>query len=64
MISLICGIKEKEEKTPLIDTENRLVVTRGGGWEVGKMGVGSQKVQAFSYIINKAWGCNVQAWQP
>ena len=31
--------KTKKKTTKLIDTENRLVVTRGGGWgwEVGKM---------------------------
>ena len=31
MISLICGIKTKN-KPKLIDTENRLVVGRDGGW--------------------------------
>ena len=34
-ISLICGILKKAK---LIDTENRLVVARSKGWEVGKMG--------------------------
>ena len=37
MISLICGIlknrNKKQKKTKLINTENRLVVARGGGGE-------------------------------
>ena len=33
MISLLCGIKKKKSK--LIDTEKRLVVARGWGWEWG-----------------------------
>ena len=37
-------------KTPeFIDTENRLVVARGRGWEVGKTDDGGQMVQMFSY---------------
>ena len=42
-ISLICeSFKEKQNK--LIDTENRLVVAKDGGWGMGKMGKGSQQV--------------------
>ena len=39
MISLISGI---------IDTENKLVVARGRGYGVGKMGEGGQKVPTSS----------------
>ena len=39
--------------TQLIDTENRLVVARGGGLGMDKMGEGSQKVQPSGYKINK-----------
>ena len=52
--------KKATAKTELIDTENRLVVTRGGEWVVGKMCEGGQKIQTCSYKINKSWGCNVQ----
>ena len=38
-----------------MDTENRWVVARGRGWEVGEMGEGGQKVQTSSYKINKSW---------
>lgn len=40
-------------KTKLINTEDRLVVTRGRVWQVDKMGEEGQKVQAFSYNISK-----------
>lgn len=40
--------------------ENRLVVARKRGWEVGKMDEDSQKVQISSDKINKFWECNVQ----
>ena len=43
-----------------MDMENRLVVARGRGWRVGKMGEGGQHVQTSIYKINKSWGCNVQ----
>ena len=39
------NLKKKQNKTELIETENRLVVARGGGWKVGEMGEGGQKVQ-------------------
>ena len=42
MISLM--EPKTNKKTKLIDTENRLVVARVGGWGVGKMGDGGQKV--------------------
>lgn len=44
--------KQKTENPELINTENRLVVARGGGKEVGKKGEGSQKIQTCSYQIN------------
>ena len=47
----ICGILKKL-KNKLTDTENRLVVDRGGGGG-HKMGRWSQKVQAY-YKINKS----------
>ena len=48
MISLTCGIKNKQmtqtsAKTKLTDTENRLVVARGGGGGVGKVGEGVKR---------------------
>ena len=36
MISPICKIKTKQN-LKLIDTENRLVAARGGGWRVEEM---------------------------
>ena len=51
---------KKGKKNKLIDAENRFVVARGGGGQVGKMGEGSQKVQTSSYKISKSWGYNVQ----
>ena len=36
----------------LIDTENRLIVTKDVGWEDGQMGKGGQKVQTSNYKIN------------
>ena len=50
---------ESKWKTKLINTEDRLVVTRGKGWGVDKMGEGGQKVQAFSYNIRKSQGCHI-----
>ena len=39
MISLLCGIKQRQkQQAKLTDTENRLVVARGGGWGTGEMG--------------------------
>lgn len=43
MISLICGIQKKKKKE-LIDTENRLVVARGGGWVKWVKGVKRYKL--------------------
>ena len=48
------GKKKQKTKTKnhyLIDTENRLVVTRGRGWQTGKMGEGGQKAQTSHYKI-------------
>ena len=40
MTSLRCGILENKFnlKNKLLDTENTLIVARGGVWEVGEMG--------------------------
>ena len=32
----------------------------GGGWMVGEMTEEGQKVDTFSYKINKFWGSNIQ----
>ena len=53
-------VESKKQKYKLVDTENRLVVARGGGRRVGKMGEGGQKVQTSSYKINKSQRCNIQ----
>lgn len=50
--SIIYGIRKTLNKSQLIDTENRLVVARGGGWEVGEIGEGSQKIQTSSYKVS------------
>lgn len=46
--------KKKKRKTEkqhvLVDTKNKLVFARGGGWGVDKE---SQKIQTFSSKINK-----------
>ena len=42
MVSHICGIKEKTNEPKLMDTENRLVVARGGGWVVKWVKEGSK----------------------
>ena len=39
-----------------MDIKNkRLIIARGGDWEVGKMGEGSQKMQTSKYNVNKSW---------
>ena len=49
------------KKAKFINVENRLVVAKGeSGWEVSKMSEEGQKVQTYSYKINKSWRCNVQ----
>ena len=42
MFLFICGVKKKKKPT---DTENRLLVARGGVWVVGKMDEGSEEVK-------------------
>ena len=51
---------QRTNQPKLIDTENRLVVARGGcgGW--AKMDEVHQKMQTSSYKVNKSWGYNVQ----
>ena len=39
-------------------TESRLVVGRGKGWGVSKMGEGSQEIKTSHYKMS--WECNVQ----
>ena len=36
------------------------MVAWGREWGVGKIGEGTQKIQSFSYKINKSWGYNIQ----
>ena len=52
--------KQKTKQNKFIDTKNRLVVVRGTGWGVGKMGEGGQKVQTSSCKISKSWARDVQ----
>ena len=52
MISCIFRIYKKQKTTELIDTENRLVVARGGGWEVGQVDEGNEKIQTSSNKIS------------
>ena len=53
-------IKQKAEQTKhnkirLIGTENRLMIVRGqGGWGMGAIGEGNQKVQTSRYKTNKS----------
>ena len=50
--------KNKTQNTPkLIKKEIRFVITRGEGW--GAFDRSGQKVQTYSYKINKDWGCDV-----
>ena len=51
----------KMTKQPqLINTENGLLVARGGDWGWTKMSEGGRKVQTSGYKMNKSWGCNLQ----
>ena len=45
-------LKDKNQKTELIDTENRLVVDKGKARAVSEMGEGTEKVQTYSYKIS------------
>ena len=45
--------KTKQE-TKLISTDSRLVAARDGAWGMEEMGERGQKVQTFSYKINKS----------
>lgn len=45
----------KQNKTKLIDTENRLLIAKGEGeWGSGKMGEKDQEIQTSRYKINKS----------
>ena len=48
----------RTKQNGLLDTENRLVVTRGSEGGLGKVCEGGQKVQTSSYKISMSWGCN------
>ena len=51
----------KMTKQPqLINTENGLLVARGGDWGWTKMSEGGRKVQTSGYKMNKSWGRNLQ----
>ena len=54
------NLKKQKQKTKLINKENRLVVVRGRGQRVSKIGEGDPKAQTSSYKISKSWGYNVQ----
>ena len=55
MISLPCGMKKQEKINKMImDRQSRLVVARDGGWTVGEMGEGCQKVHISSFKIHKS----------
>lgn len=55
MISPVCEIwKNKTKMSSLIQ------VTRGRGWGMSDINKGGQKVQTYSYKINKSSGSNVQ----
>ena len=43
-----------KNKNELIETENSLAVAKGQGWG-GEMSEAGQKVQTFSYKMNKFW---------
>ena len=52
MTSLMCEIFFKKAK--FIETESRVVVVRGWGWE--KQGYVGQRVQTSNYKMDKFWG--------
>lgn len=43
--------KIHKQNFELIESENRLVVARGGEWSLGGVGEGSQMVQAVGHLI-------------
>ena len=51
--------KQTNKKTKLIDIQNRLVVARGGGWEVGETGEQGQKVKRKKIIEKNSWRMKV-----
>ena len=42
--------KQTKKPLKLTDTENRRVVARGRGWDLGEMGRGGRKVQAAVHL--------------
>ena len=44
--------KQQQNKSELVDAENRLVTARGWGLGLGELGEVSQKVQTSSYKIS------------
>ena len=56
-------VESKISKNLIKKREIRFTVTRGRGWGlcgVQELDEDSQKVQTFSYKINKYWGYNIQ----
>ena len=43
------NLKKQNQKTKFIDTENRLVVARGGRWEVGQNG--DKMVKGYKLLV-------------
>ena len=57
--NIVLQVNYTAKVNKLIDKEIRIVVTRGGGSGEGELDEGIQKVQTFSYKINKYQGCNL-----
>ena len=49
---------KQTNEPPSSDTQNILMVARGGGW--GKRVMGVKRCKSLSYAVNKSWGCNIQ----
>lgn len=74
MTSLIWGLlrkqnkctqqkKQKQSRNRLLDTENKLLVTRQGlgrVWRVGQIDEKNYVLLTSTYEISKSWGCNSQ----
>ena len=52
--------KTNKQTSKLIEKDIGYVVARGRGWREGELDEDSQKVQSFSYKMNKQQGYNVQ----
>ena len=49
---------KQTNKPPSSDTQDILMVARGGGW--GRRVMGVKRCKSLSYAVNKSWGCNIQ----